>query len=135
MVKPGGVVFSMFPDRSVWREGHCGVPFLHWFPKRNRIRVYYAWVSRVLGLGYHHGGKSAMTWSRDFCTWLDNWTYYRSYKEIHEAFEKSVGTPHHIEADWLERRLGSKVRFAPAAVRAFTTRRLAGLVFWCSTPA
>jgi SAM-dependent methyltransferase len=26
VLKPGGVVLSLFPDQSIWREGHCGVP-------------------------------------------------------------------------------------------------------------
>lgn len=36
VLKPGGRVLSLFPDRAVWREGHCGIPFLHWFPKGSR---------------------------------------------------------------------------------------------------
>ena len=29
VLKPGGMVLSLFPDKGVWREGHCGIPFLH----------------------------------------------------------------------------------------------------------
>src|SRR5688572_6985273 len=36
VLKPGGQLLAMFPDKSIWREGHCGIPFLHWFPKGSR---------------------------------------------------------------------------------------------------
>src|ERR1019366_9228148 len=32
VVKPGGQVLSIFPSRDVFREGHIGIPFAHWFP-------------------------------------------------------------------------------------------------------
>jgi 2-polyprenyl-3-methyl-5-hydroxy-6-metoxy-1,4-benzoquinol methylase len=25
VLKPGGMVLSIFPDRSVWRQGHAGI--------------------------------------------------------------------------------------------------------------
>jgi 2-polyprenyl-3-methyl-5-hydroxy-6-metoxy-1,4-benzoquinol methylase len=53
VVKPGGIVLSIFPHKTVWREGHCGVAFLHWFPKRSKSRRYYATACRALGFGYH----------------------------------------------------------------------------------
>jgi len=71
VLKPGGMVLNLFPDRSVWREGHCGIPFLHRFGKKSRLRVRYAAACRGLGLGYHKGEKSVMGWSEDFCRWLD----------------------------------------------------------------
>src|SRR4051812_20753171 len=33
VLKPGGVLLSLFPHAGIWREGHRGVPFLHWFSK------------------------------------------------------------------------------------------------------
>ncbi|TFG92627.1 MAG: class I SAM-dependent methyltransferase [Syntrophobacterales bacterium] len=66
VLKSGGRILSLFPDRSVWREGHCGIPFLHWFPKGSKLRVYYAAAIRALGFGYHKEGKGVMQWSRDF---------------------------------------------------------------------
>ncbi len=53
VLKPGGVVLSLFPDKGVWREGHSGVPFLHWFPKGSRAAIYYAATFRFFGLGHH----------------------------------------------------------------------------------
>src|ERR1035437_5481289 len=76
VLKAGGVVLSLFPDESVWRGGHCGVPFLHWFQKGSHVRVYYAAAFRALGFGHYKGAKSIMGWSREFCQWLDKWTHY-----------------------------------------------------------
>ncbi|MFO1468925.1 MAG: class I SAM-dependent methyltransferase [Steroidobacteraceae bacterium] len=75
VLKPGGRVLSLFPDRGVWREGHCGIPFLHWFPKRSRPPgSQYAAVLRAAGLGNHKQGKSILHMGEDFCIWLDRWT-------------------------------------------------------------
>ena len=83
VLKPGGLVLSLFPSRDVWREGQCGIPFLHRFPKGGkRVRVYYAAFLRSLGFGYFKGEKSVMQWSRDFCAWLGKWTYYRTRRTI-----------------------------------------------------
>ena len=37
VLKPGGLFINAFPTRDVWREGHCGIPFAHWFPQRIEI--------------------------------------------------------------------------------------------------
>ncbi len=29
--KPSGKVLTLFPSAEVIREGHCGIPFAHWF--------------------------------------------------------------------------------------------------------
>lgn len=29
---PGGKLLCIFPSKEVWRENHCGIPLLHWFP-------------------------------------------------------------------------------------------------------
>jgi hypothetical protein len=115
----------------MWREGHCGIPFLHRFPKGSRPRVYYAAALRSIGFGYHKGTKSVMQWSEDFCTWLDKWTFYRSMSELHRLYAKHFRTTRHIEADWLKCRLG-KLRFAaalaPDTVTAALIRPLGGWV-------
>ncbi len=132
VLAPGGQVLSLFPDRSVWREGHCGIPFLHRFPRGGRFRIYYAAVLRVLGLGYHKKDKGVMRWSRDFCRWLDTWTHYRTYREIDEAYKAYFYDIRHIEVDWLRFRLGGRhmlVAWIPAPLRKFVVEKLAGMVF------
>jgi SAM-dependent methyltransferase len=133
VLKPGGLVLSLFPHKGVWREGHCGIPFLHWFPKGTRGRIHYARILRSIGLGATHPipGTNAMQWSERFCEYLDSWTHYRTYTEIQSAFHRSFGELHHIESDWLDARLGGRIKTLPAPIKTFAARKLAGLAFWC----
>ncbi|WP_185973711.1 class I SAM-dependent methyltransferase [Ferrovibrio terrae] len=137
VLKPGGRVLSLFPDRSVWRERHCGIPFLHWFPKLSRSRVYYAYALRSLGLGHHKKNKPKWQWSEDFCTWLDNWTYYRPRKIIHDNFRQRIGTIRNLEVQCLTEWLGSRawlVRLMPAFVSEQIVHKMACLVFETTKP-
>lgn len=133
VLKPGGVVLSLFPEKGQWREGHCGIPFLHWFPKNNRTRVYYATVFRILGFGHHKGTKSAISWSRDFCEWLDKWTYYRSYQEIHSTYSKYFCDIQHIEDYWIKQRKPLLDRL-PASIKKLICHKLGSMVFVAGKP-
>lgn len=137
VLKPGGAVLSLFPDKGVWREGHCGIPFLHWFPKGSQARVYYAAGLRLVGLGHHKGQKGVMQWSRDFCRWLDDWTHYRPKRDINSAYGKHFQDLRHIEDYWLELRLGSRrpwVAWLPVVVRNLVVEKMMGLVFVARKP-
>lgn len=128
VLKSDGVAFNLFPDSGVWREGHCGIPFLHWFPKRSSVRIYYAALLRGLGLGYFKEGKTIMRWSRDFCTWLDHWTYYRSLAEIHAYFGRFIGQTRHAEEDLLHARCHGRFDSLPKGLQRLIVRKMAGLV-------
>lgn len=137
VLKPGGMVLNLFPDKGVWREGHCGIPFLHWFPKGSSPRVHYAAACRFLGLGHHKGNKSVMHWSQDFCEWLDRWTYYRTRQEIDSVYNKYFCDVRHIEDYWLQLRLDRKkivVAWLPASTQQLVVRKLGGLVFVARKP-
>jgi hypothetical protein len=124
----------VFPDRGVWREGHCGVPFLHWFPKSSRPRVYYAALMRSLGAGAHKQGKTVLQWSRDVCTWLDRWTYYRSSQEIHATFARYFAATGHVEQLWFDARLAGRGRGVPTTLQRLIVRKLAGMVLVSTQP-
>ena len=113
------------------------IPFLHRFPKGSGARVYYAAVLRAAGLGHNKQGKSIMEWSRDFCQWLDQWTFYKPYPELARKFETYFSPLRHIEEEWLTSRLGSRawlVAWWPVHFRRFLVSKLAGHVFVCSKP-
>jgi SAM-dependent methyltransferase len=132
VLKPGGAMLGMFPDDSPWREGHVGVPFLHWFPKGSRgLRVWYAFFLRSLGFGFHHRNKTRLQWARDACEWIDKWTYYRPYVELQRSFGKYFTPFQHIEADWLSRRFPSHAKVIPQAFSTAIVRRWAGMVVVC----
>jgi SAM-dependent methyltransferase len=135
VLKQGGVVLSLFPDHRVWREGHSGVPFLHWFPKRSGFRIYYALAWRSVGFGHFTRGKSRLQWSKDFCDWLDRWTVYRSYDEISAAYAKYFTPMQHVEEHWLDCRLGASMRPLPGSLKRLFVNKMAGLVFTCVKPA
>ena len=127
VMKPGGVLLSLFPDKSVWREGHKEVPFLHRFPK-GPLRTGYALAFRAVGLGVHHGSMGLIEWSRDAGEWIDKWCYYRSYREINETFSRHFSAPLHIEHEWLDKRKRLPI---PVALKRFIVKKGAGLVFVC----
>jgi SAM-dependent methyltransferase len=132
VMKPGGMVLSLFPIKSGWREGHCEIPFLHWFPKGSRPRVYYAAGWRLFGAGAHKGNKSIMRWSEDFCEWLDKWTYYRTEKEIYSSFSRYFSEFDFLEDRWLLGKLGKKrvlAAWMPASLQRIVARKLGGLAF------
>ncbi len=83
VLRPGGRVLSLFPSRDVWREGHIGIPFSHWFPKGNWLRFVYTWCLRSLGFGtWKEQAPTARQWAVDKLEWIDRWTVYRSRAEI-----------------------------------------------------
>lgn len=96
------------------------------------MRVYYAALLRSVGFGYFKGEKSIIQWSRDFCEWLDKWTYHRALRDIDAAFKMRFVDVRHIEDLWLRRRLSSwglAVTLFPRWVQQFVVTKLAGLVF------
>lgn len=132
VLRPGGIVLSLFPDKGAWRECHSGIPFLHWFPKKSRPRVYYASALRSIGLGHFKGNKGIRQWSQDFCDWLDKWTYYRSREEIHSIYSARFIDVQHIEDYWLKQRLetrGALVAWLPRALQRQVVTKLGSMVF------
>jgi SAM-dependent methyltransferase len=131
VLKPGGVVLSLFPDKGVWREGHCGIPMLHWFKSGSSFRVWYAFAFRLMGFGYHKTGKSRLEWSKFQCEWLDKWTHYRTKKEVHRKFSEKFCDIIHIENQWIAERLGSPryLSLIPSYFTAIIARRLCTMVF------
>ena len=87
---------------------------------------------RILGFGYHKQDKTPVRWSRDFCEWLDKWTYYRSRKDIDHAFRRHFQAIESIEHIWLLQRFGGHPLLSvkmPAAMHRLIVRKLGGLVF------
>jgi SAM-dependent methyltransferase len=139
VLKPGGIVLSVFPHKSVWREGHCGVAFLHWFPKHSRSRLYYAAFWRALGFGYHKAKLGSIgAWARNRCQYLDEQTFYRTLPEIHRTFGRHFKNIRHWEASYMRERFGGRghiLALIPDAVLVALARAAAGCVFSCEKTA
>jgi SAM-dependent methyltransferase len=138
VLKPGGAVLSIFPSRDVFREGHIGIPFSHWFPRGSRLRFYFTWFLRGLGLGsWKQQAPTARQWAIDKLLWIDTYTFYRSRAEIFAVFDRHFQNEFR-ECDYIRYRLldrpGRKfiadlvrLPIAAAAARA-VFRKLAFLV-------
>ena len=89
VLKPGGTVLSIFPASDVFREGHIGIPFSHWFSSGSRVRFLFTWALRGLGLGsWKEQSPNARQWAIDKLKWVDTYTHYRSRAEIFRAFDR-----------------------------------------------
>ena len=127
-----GIVLSLFPDKGVWKEGHCGVWFLHWFPPNSKFRYYYAALFRIFGLGTHKEGKGIWEWSVHKCTWIDKWTHYRTKKDIKRIFSKYFEYSKNIEQIYLENKFPSSrnfIRLIPAKLITLFVNKVAFLAF------
>lgn len=65
------------------------------------------------------------------CHWLDQWTHYRSWREIAPAYKRYFKSLENIEADYMAQRLGTVHPMAklPRAWRRLLINKLAGRVF------
>ncbi len=131
VLKPGGMVLSLFPSKEVWHEGHCGIPFLHRLPS-GRGRLYYAAALRMLGIGYSKPKyPGVMCWSQHWCEYLDRWTHYRTRKEIDSAYSRYFIDIQHVEDYWLQKRTGRRLAYlgVVASIQRVFVTKLCGMVF------
>jgi SAM-dependent methyltransferase len=134
VLKPGGLLLSMFPHHGVWREAHTSVPFLHWF-KPGKARFNYARVALSLGCGRDQCERPLRIWARDVCNDLERSTYYRTLNDIAAAYRRHRLVPQHIEHDWFDSRAPQSLQgFVPRAIKVWFVRRFAGLVFFSTKP-
>jgi SAM-dependent methyltransferase len=58
VLTPGGRLLAMFPSKAVIREGHIGIPMVHWLPP-GRVQYAYAVAMRRMGFGDNAWGNGA----------------------------------------------------------------------------
>ena len=146
VMKPDAKLLSIFPTKEVVREGHVGIPFVHWFAKESPRRLLYARTCRAVGLGYFKRGKPVRQWAIDALDWIDRYTFYRTRNDILDALRKHFFVTL-IEPDYAHFRVAyhlhlessrslSRVFAAPwvsAGVRSFL-HRLTGVVLLAEKP-
>lgn len=86
VLKPGGTVISIFPSVGVFREGHIGIPFAHWFQTGSRAQYAYILAVRSLGVGRLTQGRTRREWARRSAWRLQNTIVYRRHSELVRAF-------------------------------------------------
>jgi glycosyltransferase involved in cell wall biosynthesis/SAM-dependent methyltransferase len=105
VLKADGAVLSIFPARDVFREGHIGIPFAHWFPRNSQQRFYYVWGLRRLGLGtWKQEAPTCRQWAVEKLAWMDAYTHYRGRREIFDAFGRLFASQLR-ESDYIRFRL------------------------------
>lgn len=131
ILKPGGVLLSLFPSRDVFREGHIGIPFSHWFPKGSKLRFAYTWALRSLGLGaWKEQAPTCRQWAADKLRWIDAYTHYRPRREIFRAYSRYFRNELR-EPDYIRYRLRDRPALAPFArlLDVFAVPALASAIF------
>jgi SAM-dependent methyltransferase len=115
VLKSDGVLLSIFPSGEVFREGHIGIPFSHWFRKDSKPRFYYTWALRSLGLGtWKEQAPTRRQWAADKLGWIDAYTHYRPKREIFLTFDRHFTTEMR-EPDYIRYRLRDTPALAPLA--------------------
>ncbi len=139
VLRPNGLMLSVFPCREVLWDGHCGVPFIHWLQPQSRLAYPWMLTMRHLGVGYHKEGKTPEQWARDFIQWIHDWCHYRSILEIKSAYRDNGFTFESHELDYISFRLAyggrqwlTPVFVAVEPVSRSLLRRLASMVILSS---
>ena len=107
VLAPDGRMVLHFPMSGVWREGHIGIPFAHWFTPGSPWRRRYTLLLRRLGMGYHHEGRPADVWTDAQLDWIDNYTVYRPYAEVRAALDTEWEVTHN-ETQYIQFRAAGK---------------------------
>jgi SAM-dependent methyltransferase len=130
VLKPGGKLLTLFPHKEVWKEPHCGLPFLHWFPERSWLGTLWGAALRTLGLGYFKNNMGRWEWSADFMDWIAKWTHYRSYATLEGMFRKYFTRHEHLEQSFFDYRAADHewMHALPECVKLLIVRKWAGVV-------
>lgn len=136
VLKPTGRMLSLFPTKAVIREGHIGIPMVHWFPP-GRARTTYTTTLRHLGIGndaWGNGTQDPAAWTEMTLRWLDRRTIYRWKQEALRPFRERFRHLVFIEDDYVAFRLGegrARMLDLPLARQASrrAMRALSGMVF------
>src|SRR5882757_2835465 len=109
VLRPGGSFLALFPDSSVWFEGHAGLYFVHWMsPRAQRL---YLTACHRLGFGYYRGTDGAVKWARAFQASLGHHIFYHSRDQIEQWWAQAFGQkPKSIARDWMIFRISASPR-------------------------
>jgi SAM-dependent methyltransferase len=95
VLRDDGQMLLHFPSAEVLREAHIGLPFVHWLPRRSRIRYLYTLGLRSAGLGFFKEGRTRREWTRAQLDWIDRYCFYKPYRQIRAAIDPLFTVSHH----------------------------------------
>jgi SAM-dependent methyltransferase len=95
LLRPGGHLLAHFPTKEVWKEGHIGIPFAHWFPQGSKFRAVYTLGLRWLGMGYFkRPGESGAQWTTRQLAWIDSYCFYVPLADLHRTMQERFAVSH-----------------------------------------
>jgi ubiquinone/menaquinone biosynthesis C-methylase UbiE len=124
VLKPDGLFLNIFPTIGVFREGHCGVPFAHWFQSTPVAQKHYLRLMRKLGFGHLTAGKAAEEWAAGFADYLQRFTFYRSLRASKLAHLRHFVSVERAEAEYAGFRLSGRSSALKRLVEAPLVRLL-----------
>jgi SAM-dependent methyltransferase len=111
VLKPGGTLLALFPDNSVWFEGHLGLYFVHWLMRYPRLVYWYLVASHKIGLGYFRGSDGAHAWARRMWAQMRSEIFYHPAHELRGWLVDAFGAePESLEHDWMLFRIAASPR-------------------------
>jgi SAM-dependent methyltransferase len=106
ILKPNGILYVIFPNKSVWYEGHIGLYFPHWFKKNSFLQISYLRLCYLFGLGRKRHLK-VEGWRHI----LNDVTFYHKAKSIEKIiFESFANKPESVAGEYINFRI-KKSRF------------------------
>jgi SAM-dependent methyltransferase len=130
VLKPGGLLLTLFPAREMWFEPHLKAPWLHRLPRGSRAeRWSLALGNRVTGI--RGEDPTEQLWR------LHETTLYRTEAEWRALFARHFTPEGRHEAEWLRDLLARRgvALPLPRALLAWLCPRLAGLCWSWRRPA
>lgn len=111
VLKSGGTFLALFPDDSVWFEGHVGLYFVHWLITYPKVLRLYVAACHKIGLGYFRHGKTTTQWI-DWVFWLlKTEVFYHAHNDIEKWWRETFGDrPESLAQDWMRFRIAASSR-------------------------
>ena len=105
VLRADGLFLCIVPYQEAFMEGHCKIPFAHWFRAESAFQYYWLYVFKVLGFGRRKKEKDPRVWANYFSAWLKDNTFYRTFPEINGLFKKNFQRVEYIEDEYIKFRL------------------------------
>lgn len=93
VLKPDGVFLALFPDETVWFEGHIGLYFVHWMRGWPRLLRAYLLACTALGYGYYRNSKTAAEWADWAPATMRDEVCYHSAENVRRWWREAFGAP------------------------------------------
>ncbi len=140
VLRPDGVLVTLFPVATYPLEGHVKIPFAHWLPP-GRLRINYMRIFFALRLRPRKSNRTPLESAEHWDKYLTNHTFYRLMNEIHtladhyfEAHSEEADDYVRARLDMWENRHDSRWRQTLARMIApLRGRTMSHIVnnYWC----